>query len=64
MSDKWDKPLSFTKTVSESDVYLYAGVTGNLNPAHINEIYASGTAFKNPYCRWDASGGDFFQMYW
>jgi 3-hydroxybutyryl-CoA dehydratase len=36
----------FTKTVSESDVYLYAGVTGDTNPAHIDEEYAKGTFFK------------------
>ncbi len=36
----------FAKTVTESDVYLYAGVTGDLNPAHINEEYAKGTFFK------------------
>lgn len=36
----------FSKTVSESDVYLYAGVTGDLNPAHINESYARNTFFK------------------
>jgi 3-hydroxybutyryl-CoA dehydratase len=36
----------FTKTVSEADVYLYAGVSGDLNPAHINETYAQGTFFK------------------
>jgi len=36
----------FAKTVTETDVYLYAGVTGDLNPAHINESYASGTFFK------------------
>ena len=36
----------FTKTISESDVYLYAGVTGDLNPAHINEEYAKRTFFK------------------
>lgn len=36
----------FSKTVSESDIYLYAGVTGDLNPAHINEAYASKTFFK------------------
>ena len=28
---------SFTKTVSEADVYLYAGITGDMNPAHIDE---------------------------
>jgi len=37
----------FSKTVSETDVYMYAGITGDLNPAHINEEYAAGTFFKN-----------------
>ena len=36
----------FAKTVSESDIYQYAGVTGDFNPAHINEEYASNTFFK------------------
>jgi 3-hydroxybutyryl-CoA dehydratase len=36
----------FSKTVSESDIYLYAGVTGDLNPVHINEVYAGKTFFK------------------
>jgi 3-hydroxybutyryl-CoA dehydratase len=36
----------FSKTVSESDIYQYAGVTGDFNPAHINERYAAGTFFK------------------
>jgi 3-hydroxybutyryl-CoA dehydratase len=36
----------FAKTVSETDVYLFAGITGDLNPAHINETYAKGTVFK------------------
>ncbi|MDZ7599170.1 MAG: MaoC family dehydratase [Desulfobacterales bacterium] len=36
----------FCKTVSESDIYLYAGVTGDFNPAHIDAVYAAGTFFK------------------
>ena len=36
----------FSKTISESDVYMFAGVTGDLNPAHVNEEYAKGTFFK------------------
>ncbi len=36
----------FSKTLSESDIYLYAGITGDLNPAHVNEAYAKGTFFK------------------
>ena len=37
---------SFSKTISESDVYLFAGITGDSNPAHINEEYAKNTMFK------------------
>ena len=37
---------SFTKTVSETDIYLYAGITGDFNPAHVNESYAKTTFFK------------------
>jgi 3-hydroxybutyryl-CoA dehydratase len=36
----------FSKTISESDIYLYAGITGDFNPAHVNEVYAEGTYFK------------------
>ena len=36
----------FSKTISEADVYLYAGITGDLNPAHVNEVYAGTTFFK------------------
>ena len=31
---------SFTKTVSEHDVYTYAGVSGDFHPAHVNEVEA------------------------
>ncbi|MBU3143324.1 MaoC family dehydratase [Clostridium sp. CF012] len=37
---------SFEKTISESDVYLYAGITGDLNPAHINQREAETSMFK------------------
>ena len=36
----------FGKTVTESDIYLYAGVTGDFNPAHLNEEYAKKSFFK------------------
>ncbi len=36
----------FSKTISETDVYLFAGITGDLNPAHINEVEASQGIFK------------------
>ncbi|MGD2273000.1 MAG: MaoC family dehydratase [Desulfobacterales bacterium] len=36
----------FSKTISESDVYLFAGITGDFNPAHVDEEYAKNTYFK------------------
>ena len=43
---KIGEKAEFTKTVSESDIYLYAGITGDFNPAHVNEDYAKKTFFK------------------
>jgi 3-hydroxybutyryl-CoA dehydratase len=36
----------FSKTISESDIYLFAGISGDMNPAHIDEQYAAKTFFK------------------
>lgn len=36
---------SFSKTISESDVYLFAGITGDFNPVHVNEDFAKTTPF-------------------
>jgi acyl dehydratase len=33
--------LEFSKTVSESDVYLFAGITGDYSPVHIDAEYAA-----------------------
>jgi 3-hydroxybutyryl-CoA dehydratase len=30
------------KTISESDVYLYAGIVGDFHPNHVNAVYAAG----------------------
>lgn len=35
----------FSKTISESDVYLFAGITGDLNPAHVNQQEAEAGIF-------------------
>jgi 3-hydroxybutyryl-CoA dehydratase len=35
----------FSKTVTETDVYLFAGITGDFNPAHIDEAYSRRTYF-------------------
>ncbi|MBX7201013.1 MAG: MaoC family dehydratase [Rhodospirillaceae bacterium] len=37
---------SFAKTVTEADIVLFAGVTGDTNPVHIDAEAAAGTMFK------------------
>lgn len=35
----------WAKTVSESDVYLFAGITGDLSPNHVNQQYMENTQY-------------------
>lgn len=37
--------VTFSKTVSESDVYLFAGITGDLHPNHVNDEYMKQTRY-------------------
>jgi 3-hydroxybutyryl-CoA dehydratase len=37
--------VSFRKTVSESDVYLFAGITGDFAPNHVDEEFMRGTQY-------------------
>ncbi|WP_309680086.1 MaoC family dehydratase [Polaromonas sp.] len=36
----------FSKTITEADIVLFAGVSGDTNAIHINEEYAATTPFK------------------
>lgn len=37
--------VSFSKTVSESDVYLFAGITGDFSPNHVNQAYMEKSSY-------------------
>jgi 3-hydroxybutyryl-CoA dehydratase len=37
---------TFSKTITEADIVLFAGVSGDTNAIHVNEEYASTTAFR------------------
>jgi 3-hydroxybutyryl-CoA dehydratase len=41
-----DEEASFSKTITEMDVYLFAGIIGDFNPLHVNEAYAKKLALK------------------
>lgn len=36
---KIGESISFSKTISETDIYLFAGITGDFSPNHINKEY-------------------------
>jgi 3-hydroxybutyryl-CoA dehydratase len=37
---------AFAKTVTDADIVLFAGVSGDTNPVHLDADYAAGTQFK------------------
>jgi len=37
---------AFSKTVGETDVYLFAGITGDLSPNHVNKSYMERSKYK------------------
>jgi 3-hydroxybutyryl-CoA dehydratase len=39
------KKVSVRKTIGESDVYLFAGITGDLSPNHVDEEAMRGTRY-------------------
>jgi 3-hydroxybutyryl-CoA dehydratase len=36
----------FSKTVSEADIVMFAGISGDTNPVHLSQLFAEGTIFK------------------
>lgn len=45
LSTVLNQRTTFTKTLGESDVYLFAGISGDLHPNHVNEAYMSATPY-------------------
>ncbi|MDI7246273.1 MAG: MaoC family dehydratase [Bacillota bacterium] len=39
---------TFTKTITDQDIYLYMGITGDFNPIYVDSEYASRTRFREP----------------
>ncbi len=37
---------TYTRTITETDLVLFAGLSGDNNPVHINEVFASSTFAK------------------
>ena len=59
----WDEinvgdTASHSKTITETDITLFAGISGDFNPLHVNDAYAATTQFG----RRVAHGGLSFSM--
>jgi 3-hydroxybutyryl-CoA dehydratase len=39
---------TFSKTVTESDVYLFAGITGDFAPNHVNKAFMEKSSYRRP----------------
>jgi 3-hydroxybutyryl-CoA dehydratase len=37
---------AFGKTITDADILMFAGISGDTNPVHLNEEFAAGTAFQ------------------
>lgn len=37
----------YERTISEADIAIFAGVSGDFNPVHMNEEFAQGTMFRS-----------------
>ena len=42
---KIGETATFSKTITETDVVLFSGLTGDFDPIHVNEQYAKATPF-------------------
>ncbi|MCI8747565.1 MAG: MaoC family dehydratase [Lachnospiraceae bacterium] len=44
------KTATFSKTLTETDVYNFAGICGDFNPVHVNKVEAQKSKFGKPVC--------------
>lgn len=44
------KTATFSKTLTETDVYNFAGICGDFNPVHVNKVEAQKSKFGKQVC--------------
>ncbi|MEO1249173.1 MAG: MaoC family dehydratase [Pseudomonadota bacterium] len=48
---------SISRTVTDADIVLFSGITGDTNPIHLNQAYAESTMFKGRIAHGMLTGG-------
>ena len=54
---------SYTQTITDADIKLYAGISGDNNPVHMSEEYAEGSRFKKRIAHGLLSAGFFSALF-
>jgi 3-hydroxybutyryl-CoA dehydratase len=55
--------VSYSQTITDADVKTFAGLSGDHNPVHVDEEYASGTRFKKRIAHGLISGSFFSALF-
>ena len=50
---------TYSQTISDADIKMYAGVSGDINPVHMSDEYAKQSRFKNRIAHGLLSAGFF-----
>jgi len=48
MMSRWGKWRSLSRTITETDIVNFAGLSGDFNPMHIDHEFAKTTPFRKP----------------
>ncbi|CAM2822901.1 MaoC family dehydratase [Vibrio neptunius] len=55
--------VSYSQTITDADVKQFAGISGDHNPVHVDEVYASESRFKRRIAHGLLSGSFFSGMF-
>lgn len=55
--------VSYSQTITDSDIKAFAGISGDHNPVHVDEVYASESRFKKRIAHGLMSAGFFSALF-
>ena len=55
--------ISYSQTITDSDIKTFAGLSGDHNPVHVDEKYAESSRFKRRIAHGLMSAGFFSQLF-
>ncbi|WP_259344998.1 MaoC/PaaZ C-terminal domain-containing protein [Vibrio diabolicus] len=56
--------VSYSQTITDADIKQFAGLSGDHNPVHLDEVYAAESRYKRRIAHGLISGSFFFRFIW